>query len=84
MLAALSVLAVGAEADWANFHEGPGSRLLFAIGGDFVAANGRRAMWLMTLPRWARIPLSLIGGIVRYLWAGWFFSRAARLMAVTS
>lgn len=69
MLAALPVLIVGCETDWDRFYDGPGARCEFAVGADFIAANNERTLWLFTLARWACIPLSVLGGLVCYLWA---------------
>ena len=82
MLAALPALAAGARTDWSNFYEGPGARPVFTIGDDFVAANRGRTIWLMTLARWACIPLSLIGGVVCYLWADRLYGRRPALLAL--
>jgi hypothetical protein len=82
MVVAMPLLSAGAETDWAKFHEGPGARPVFAIGNDFVAANDRRTMWLITLARWTCIPLSVIGGIVCYLWSGRLYGRGPGLLSL--
>jgi len=73
MVAALPVLAVGAEYDWAELSKviaaDSQKRVDFNVGRDFVAANGTRAFRLYTLSRWACIPVVLLGGIVVWLWA---------------
>ena len=69
MIAALPVLAAGYEADWSSFYESPGSRPEFAVGSDFIAANGERSIWLFTIARWACIPISLLGGLFCFFWA---------------
>ena len=69
MVAALPVIAAGYRSDWGGFYEAPGARREFAVGSDFVAANGDRTLWLMTIARWACIPFSLAGGLFAYLYA---------------
>jgi hypothetical protein len=69
MVAALPVLAAGCETDWSAFYAGPGARPEMALGEAFVHANGERALWLMTLARWACLPFSLLGALVCYCWA---------------
>jgi len=66
MVAALPVLAVGCQTDWKGFQESSKARPEFIIGANFVALNGRRSLWLLTLARWACIPFSLIGGIFAF------------------
>jgi len=83
MVAALPVLAVGAEPDWSAFYESPGARPVFSIGSDFVQANGYRSFWLYTLARWACIPFSLIGGYVCFRWSRELYGDASGLLAVT-
>jgi len=62
LVAALPVLAVGCKTDWSSFSSGPGARPEVSLGESFVHANGERSLWLITLPRWACIPFSLLGG----------------------
>ncbi len=68
-VAGLPVVLIGAETDWSGFQEGVGARPEFTLGEAFVAANGERAMALLTLARWACVPFSLLGGSVVYVWA---------------
>ncbi|MFV0443210.1 MAG: hypothetical protein ACK5Q5_06540 [Planctomycetaceae bacterium] len=51
IIAALPVMAAGYESDWTSFYDSPGARSEFPIGSDFVAANGERTIWLMTIAR---------------------------------
>jgi len=69
MVAALPVMAIGCKTDWDRFHEYPGSRAEFALGEDFIHANGRRSLYLICLARWACIPFSLAGSYFTYRWA---------------
>ncbi|MEX2121704.1 MAG: glycosyltransferase family 39 protein [Pirellulales bacterium] len=82
MIAALPVLAVGAQTDWTRFSGEPGSRAEFAVGRDFMQANGPRSFWLFTLARWASIPFSLLAGWVCYSWGTHLYGRGAGLMSL--
>ncbi len=76
-VAAIPILCVGANIDWSEFHDYPGSRVEFTLGRSFLEENRARVCWLVTLSRWACIPFSLLGGYVCYCWA-------SRLYGVTS
>ncbi len=82
MVAALPVLATGAETDWGNFRDAPGARPEFVIGADFVKVNGERSLWLFTLARWACIPFSLLGGYICFRWARDLYGAASGLLAL--
>jgi len=81
MVAALPVMTADYEQDWSGFHDGPGARPVFAMGEDFIAANGERSFFLFMIARWACIPFSWIGGIVCYLWARDLYGRPAGVLA---
>ena len=81
MVAALPVMAVGYEEDWSGFYTGLGARPEFAMGEDFVAANGERSFFLFMIARWACIPFSWLGGIICYLWARDLFGRPSGVVA---
>ena len=83
MLGALPVLLAEPKMDWSNFHEGPGARPIFTIGPDFMRANGKRSFWLMTLARWACIPLVLAGGLVCFFWARSLYGELSGLLVLT-
>ncbi|MBA3315648.1 MAG: glycosyltransferase family 39 protein [Planctomycetaceae bacterium] len=82
LIAALPVLAAGYEADWDRFSDRPGARPEFAMGSDFIKANGERSIWLFTIARWACIPISLIGGIFCFVWARELYGTLAGLAAL--
>ncbi|MDQ3331752.1 MAG: glycosyltransferase family 39 protein [Planctomycetota bacterium] len=82
-IAALPVLIAGYEMDWSRFHDGPGARPEFALGSDFVKANGMRSIWLFTIARWACIPISLVGGVFCFLWGRELYGTAAGLVSLT-
>jgi hypothetical protein len=81
MVAALPVMAAGYEEDWSGFYTGSGARPEFAMGEDFVAANGERSFFLFMIARWACIPFSWVGAIVCYLWARDLFGRPSGVVA---
>ena len=68
LIAALPVLAVGCEADWSEYYAGPGARPEMALGEAFVRVNDERTLFLVTIARWACIPLCLVGGLTCYSW----------------
>ena len=69
MIAALPALIVGAETDWSRYSEQTGSRSEFAVGEDFVAANGLRAVSLVFYARLACVPISALGAYFAFRWA---------------
>ncbi len=75
-VAALPVLAACPQTDWSR---APNS---YAVGSDFVAANGSRTFWLTTLGRWACIPFSLLGAYVCFHWARTLYGPHAGLLAL--
>ena len=81
LVAALPVMVVGYGEDWSGFYSGLGARPEFAMGEDFVAANGERSFFLVMIARWACIPFSWLGGIVCYLWARDLYGRPSGLIA---
>ncbi|MBL8848891.1 MAG: glycosyltransferase family 39 protein [Planctomycetaceae bacterium] len=82
-VAAIPVALLSHETDWSKFSDSPGARPEWAIGSDFIRANGERAFWLFTLARWACIPFSLLGGIVCWRWGRSLFGESAGLLALT-
>ena len=82
-IAALPVLAAGCETDWSSFREIPGARPVFDTGRQFVAANGERSLWLITLARCVCIPFSILGGYICFRWASELYGRSAGLLALT-
>lgn len=82
-VAAIPVALVPHETDWSKFSDAPGARPEWAIGSDFIRANGERAFWLFALARWACIPFSLVGGMVCWRWGRALFGETAGLIALT-
>ena len=68
---------------WSRFYEGPGARPEFALGADFVKANGPRSIWLFTLARWACIPFATLGGVYCFLWSRALYGTSGGLLSLT-
>ncbi len=77
MIGALPVIAADAQTDWSRAPEGR------YVRDDFIAANGPRIFWLVTLARWAVIPLTLAGGYVSFRWSRELFGYAGGLVTLT-
>ena len=77
LVAALPVVFAGVETDWRRAPN------VFDVGMDFMAANGERSFWLITLGRWACIVFSLLGAVVCYRWARDLYGHVAGLVALT-
>ncbi len=60
-----------------------GARSEFAIGRDFITANGERSFWFFTWARWACIPFSLLGGYICFRWARELYGDWSGLLALT-
>ncbi|HXJ71602.1 MAG TPA: glycosyltransferase family 39 protein, partial [Candidatus Dormibacteraeota bacterium] len=74
-LAAAPVLWVQPKTDWRRIKDS------FAVGRDFIKVNGPDSFWLVTLGRWACIPLSLLGLVLCYCWAAELYGTRAGLFA---
>jgi hypothetical protein len=83
MVGALPVVLSGAKMNWNSAPSGPTARPEFALGEDFVAENGQRSVWLITLARWMCIPFSLLGGYVCFRWGRELYGPTAGLLALT-
>jgi hypothetical protein len=68
-LASIPVAIAGAERNWSAMSDAPGARPEFAIGHNFIDANGVRSFWLFTLARWACLPFTVLGGVICHHWA---------------
>ena len=69
LIAAAPVAWLGSELDWSSLDLRPGERSQWRVGGDWLAANGRRGLRLLFLARCAVIPLVVVGGLGCYRWA---------------
>ena len=74
--AAAPVLLVGADVRWGQTCDTLGCPLAF------LAANGRRSLWLVTLGHWTCIPFSLLGGYVSFRSAHDLYGGASGLLAL--
>ena len=75
-VAALPVLLTKPEVDWGRVPA------TFDCRDDFVAVNGDRLFWMVTVGRWACIPLSLLGAYVCYCWARRWYGDGAGMTAL--
>ena len=82
MVAAIPVLVAGHNTDWRAFDGRPGHRTEFAVGRDFIGANGDRSFHLFTWARWSCIPFTLLGGFVCWRWATELYGHYSGLFAV--
>jgi hypothetical protein len=82
MVAAVPVIVAGATEDWSAFNDWPRDRAEFAVGRDFVAANGPRTMRLMFLARLVCLPFSILGACVCYRWASDLYGTASGVCAM--
>jgi 4-amino-4-deoxy-L-arabinose transferase-like glycosyltransferase len=82
-VAAVPVLFAAPKYDWSQYSDAPGARSEFAIGRDFISANGERSFWFFTWARWACIPFSLLGGYICFRWARDLYGDWPGLLALT-
>lgn len=69
--------------DWSALRTSPGARSEWAVGRDFVKANGYRSFWLFALARFALLPFWLVGLLATYRFARDCYGRAsARFAAI--
>ena len=69
LIASLPVAMVGYEADWSRSTEMIGARPEFAMGEDWIRANGFDSIRLIRMARLTAIPLVLLGTGVCFVWA---------------
>ena len=81
-VAAIPLLFVPHHEDWKNYSQVPTERREFAIGCDFVRANGERSFFLYTLGRWACIPFSLLTCLICFRWAKELYGINAGFLAL--
>lgn len=68
-MASIPAVMLCPEVDWDCYAKDECQRLEYAAGHRFLATNGWRSLWLLTLARWTCIPFSLIGAAICYRWA---------------
>ena len=81
MVAAIPLVASGADAVQTCFDVRPGSRSEFRLGSQMMEAEKRRFLWMLSLGRWACLPFAWVGLVVCYLWASQLFGPKAGLAA---
>ncbi len=77
LVSALPVLVAHPETNWNHVPN------CYGVAVDFLAANGPRTCWLVTLGSWACIPFSLLGGYICFCWATDLYGDAAGMTALT-
>jgi len=83
LLAALPVWFSDPVRDWSAWRPDPAARSEFAVGRQFVSANGTESIHLFTIARWACIPFSLFGALGCYLFARDLYGNNAALAALS-
>ncbi len=81
-IATWPLLLFGPKTDWSQRSDTPGSRPEFAIGRQFLQNNRDTWPWMMTLARWAVIPLSLVGAVTAFRWAREAFGETSGWIAL--
>ena len=82
MIAALPAVTFGCETNWARYRDGPGSRSEFAVGKDFVKANGLQTTELVLYGRLFCIPVACLGAFFAYLLAEELYGNGAGHLAM--
>lgn len=82
-IAAIPVICLGCKTDWKHLDEELGARSEFRVGADFIAANGDRAFFLVSMARAFCIPFSVLGGYICLKWASTLYGRRSGLVALT-
>lgn len=82
VLASWPLLFFDLQTDWSQLSDIPGSRPEFAIGRLFFQRNIETWPWMMTLARWAVIPLSLVGAVTAFQWAREVFGETSGWIAL--
>lgn len=70
------------KTDWSQLSDARGSRPEFAVGRLFLQNNPETWPWMMTLARWAVIPLSLAGAVAAFRWAREAFGETSGWIAL--
>ncbi len=77
MVAAIPVVAAGANYDWSDFSNQPGIRRELLVGRKFVDANGADVFLMFTVARWILLPFWVLGAVVVNHWATAVYGRQA-------
>lgn len=81
-IASIPVLATDAKTDWTRYAPAVGRMPEFAVGHDFISANGKNAYRYFTLARLACIPFSLLGAWMCFHWARELYGYASGVLAL--
>jgi hypothetical protein len=68
-VAAAPVVLMSPETDWGRYDPSSDVRCDFAVGQDFLTANGGRSVLFFVVARWACIPFSAVGGYICFRWS---------------
>ncbi len=82
VVAAAPLLFVQPKTDWSMITRLVGARPEFMIGRQFFSDNPHSWRWMMTLARWACIPLSLVGAVIAFRWSREVFGATAGWVAL--
>jgi len=82
MLATAPLNVVEFKTDWRRYDARTGARSERAVRDSFLAQNGPTTSWLVTLARWACIPLSILGVSVCYRWAKELYGKRAGMLSL--
>lgn len=67
-VAALPVALLSPGTDWRRYDTSSLKRSESSVSRDFLAVNGVRSLWFITVARWACVPFSILGGYVCFRW----------------
>ena len=81
-LAAIPILFLDAQVKWPTVDDSPISRPEFGIGSTFCELNGAKAFFYFTMARWFCVPLSVIGGLVVFVWGRALYGDLAGLLSL--
>lgn len=82
-VAAIPLLFLNHREEWSKLDASLDDRPEFWLGEDFVAANGPRSYFLLTVCRWMCIPFSCLGAIICYAWARELGGHVSGILACT-
>ena len=82
MIAAVPVLFASPRTNWLRAGGSVLSRPEFAVGRDFIDANGERSFWFFALARWACLPLSVLGALTCYHWSADLYGPRAGVLSL--
>ncbi|QDV71902.1 hypothetical protein Spa11_00710 [Botrimarina mediterranea] len=82
-VAALPILLIDHEVDWAAYRADARSRSEFAVGADLVHRNAGTFYVMLFIARLSCLPFTIIGAVTCYAWASDLSSRTSGLLAAT-